>query len=70
MYVSDAAFGNLQIFDAEGQLLMHIGDRSEQDRPARYMLPSGIAVDQDGRIYMADEFFRRIDVFRTAELKP
>jgi DNA-binding beta-propeller fold protein YncE len=70
VYVSDAAFGNVQIFDAEGQLLMHIGERSERDQPARYMLPSGIAVDRDGRIYMADEFFRRVDVFRPAGLKP
>jgi hypothetical protein len=26
-------------------------------------------VDRDGRIYMADEFFRRIDVYRPAAMR-
>jgi hypothetical protein len=32
------------------------------------MLPSGIAVDLDGRIYMVDQFFRKVEVFRPASL--
>jgi hypothetical protein len=32
------------------------------------MLPSGIAVDVDGRIYMVDQFFRKVEVFRPADL--
>lgn len=70
IYVADAAFGNFQIFSAEGDLLMFVGDRAEQDGPARYMLPSGIYVDEDGRIYMVDQWFRKIDVFRPAGLTP
>jgi len=27
-------------------------------------------VDRDGRVYVADEFFRRVDVFRPVGLKP
>jgi DNA-binding beta-propeller fold protein YncE len=69
LYVSDAAFGNFQIFDGEGRLLMFVGNRAERDAPARYMLPAGIAVDLDGRVYMADQYFRKIDVFRPASLK-
>lgn len=69
VYVTDAAFGNFQIFTAEGELLMFIGDRGEQDMPGRYMLPSGIAVDEDGRIYFVDQWFRRIDVFRPYTMK-
>jgi sugar lactone lactonase YvrE len=34
------------------------------------MLPAGIAVDQDGRVYMADQFHRKVDVFRPASLAP
>lgn len=64
VYVVDAAFGNFQIFTAEGDLLMFIGERSERDGPARYMLPSGIYVDEDDRIYMVDQWFKKIDVFR------
>lgn len=64
VYVVDAAFGNFQIFNAEGDLLMFIGERSETDGPARYMLPSGIYVDEDGRVYMVDQWFKKIDVYR------
>ena len=40
----------------------------ERDGPGKYMLPSGIAVDEDGRVYMVDQWFRKIDVFRPASL--
>ena len=69
VYVVDTAFGNFQIFDPEGKLLLFIGSRSEQDGPAKYMLPSGIYVDEDGRIYMVDQWFRKVDIFRPAQLK-
>ena len=68
VYVVDAAFGNFQIFSADGDLLMFIGERSERDGPGRYMLPSGIYVDEDGRVYMVDQWFKKIDVFRPAAL--
>lgn len=64
IYVADSAFGNFQIFNAEGELLMFIGERSEQDGPGKYMLPSGIFVDEDGRIYFVDQWFKKVDVFR------
>jgi hypothetical protein len=32
------------------------------------MLPSGIYVDEDGRVYMVDQWFRKIDIFRPAQL--
>lgn len=70
IYVVDTAFGNFQIFSAEGELLMFVGSRSEQDGPARYMLPAGIYVDEDGRIYMVDQWFRKVDIFRPHSLKP
>ncbi len=70
VYVADAAFGNFQVFSADGDMLMFIGTRSEVDGPARYMLPSGIFVDEDGRIYFVDQWFRKIDVYRPVALKP
>jgi len=69
IYVVDTAFGNFQIFNPEGELLMFVGTRSEQDGPARYMLPAGIYVDEDGRIYMVDQWFRKVDIFRPYKLK-
>ena len=55
IYVSDAAHGNFQIFDAEGKLLLFIGNRSEKSERASYMLPAGIDVDEDGRVFMVDQ---------------
>lgn len=68
VYVSDAAHGNFQIFDPAGQLLLFVGDRSEQPDPATYMLPAGIDVDEDGRVYMVDQYFRKLDVYRPTAL--
>jgi sugar lactone lactonase YvrE len=70
IYVSDAAFGNMQLFTPDGDLLMFIGARSDRDEPARYTLLSGVGVDSDGRVYVCDEYFRRVDVFRPATMKP
>lgn len=69
VYVADAAFGNFQIFSPDGDLLMFIGQRSEINGPARYMLPSGIFVDEDGRIFMVDQWFHKVDVYRPYSLK-
>ena len=57
-------------FGASGQLLLFVGTRSETMEPARYMLPAGIGVDEDGRVYMVDQFFRKVDVFRPAGIGP
>ena len=64
----DSAFANLQIFNPDGDLLMFIGARSEDDGPARFLLPEGIAVDEDGRIYIVDQWYRKLEVFRPAAL--
>jgi DNA-binding beta-propeller fold protein YncE len=69
VYVTDSAFGNFQIFDPEGRLLLFVGSRSSSPGPAKYMLPAGIAIDEDGRIYMVDQFFRKVDIYRPAALR-
>ncbi len=69
VYVVDTAFGNVQLFSPKGQLLMHLGNRGSTDKPAKYMLPSGIAIDRmDGRVYVVDQFFRKVDVFKPTKL--
>lgn len=68
IYVSDAAFGNFQIFNQNGQLLMFVGQRDSEFKPGNYMLNSGIAVDEDGRVLMADQFFRKVDIYRPASV--
>ncbi len=68
IYIVDAGFGNFQIFNPEGQLLMFVGTRSSRGSRGEFMLPSGIDVDEDGRVYMVDQYLRKIDVFRPASL--
>jgi DNA-binding beta-propeller fold protein YncE len=68
VYVIDAAFGNFQIFNSKGELLLSVGNRSNTDGPAKFSLPSSIAVDDDGRVYVVDQYFRKVDVFRPAAL--
>ncbi len=69
VYVSDASHGNFQIFTPEGQLLLFIGGRSNTSEPAKYTLPAGIDVDEDGRVYMVGQFFRKVEIYRPAELE-
>ena len=69
IYVSDASHGNYQIFDNEGQLLLFVGSRSQSAQRASYMLPAGIDVDEDGRVYMIGQYFRKLDVFRPASMQ-
>jgi DNA-binding beta-propeller fold protein YncE len=68
IYVTDAAFGNFQIFNTKGQLLLYVGNRSQSNVPAKFMLPSGIDVDEDGRVLMADQYFKKIEIYRPARL--
>lgn len=67
VYVTDSSFANFQIFTGDGQLLLDVGGRGEDGGPGEFMLPAGIAVDPtDGRIYVVDQFFRKVEVFRPA----
>lgn len=68
LYVIDAAYGNFQIFNPEGELLMFVGERSDENRPGNFNLPSGITVDEDGRIYVVDQMFKKVEIFRPYKL--
>ena len=68
LYLVDSMPGNFQIFNPQGELLMYIGGASTQDGPARYSMLSGIDVDEDGRIYVVDQTFRKVEIFRPATL--
>ena len=50
--VSDWGAHNLKVFSMEGHLLTTIGQRGEG--PGKFRLPSGIDVDKEGRIVVAD----------------
>jgi DNA-binding beta-propeller fold protein YncE len=56
LYVVDALFGIVQVFDRQGRLLYYFGSEFE--------LPAGIYIDPRDRIYVADSYNRRVQVFR------
>lgn len=64
IYVADAGFNNVQIFNAKGELLMPMGKLSQDNSPGNYALIGAIAVDESNRLFVTDNFFKRIDVFR------
>jgi sugar lactone lactonase YvrE len=66
VFITDSAFGVVQIFDDLGRVLMDIGTRTSAPGPGNFMLPAGVATDIDGRIYAVDQYLRKVDVFREA----
>jgi DNA-binding beta-propeller fold protein YncE len=61
LYVVDANFESVQIFNADGQLLLDFG--TEGHNPGEFWLPAGISIDSHNRIWIADAYNRRIQVF-------
>lgn len=65
LFISDG-YGNARVhhFTAEGQLLASWG--ASGDGPGQFNVPHGIAVDRNGRVYVADRENSRIQVFTAA----
>ena len=61
IYLVDALFDAVQMFDREGRYLMVFGSGGRE--PGHFWLPSGLAIDGD-RIYVADSYNQRVQVFR------
>ena len=49
---------------------LFLGERGQSGYPGKYMLPAGIDVDSDGRVYVVDQFFRKVDVYRPVGAAP
>jgi DNA-binding beta-propeller fold protein YncE len=60
--VVDGLFDVVQIFDQQGQLLLHVGGGGADE--GRFWLPTGIAIDQQNRIYVADTYNQRVQIFQ------
>lgn len=67
IYVVDAHFENVQIFNDQGQLLLAWGE--EGRNVGEFILPAGIAIDSLDRIWIADAGNRRIQVFQYMKAK-
>lgn len=64
IYVADGSFNNVQIFSSTGQLLMPLGRLSNDPGPGNYALIAGVATDETRRLYVLDQYFKKIEVFR------
>ena len=58
----DNQFENIQVFDRGGRLLMAFGQGG--DRPGEFALPAGLTIDAQDRIWVADSYNRRVQVFQ------
>jgi hypothetical protein len=54
-------FDNVQIFDQEGRVLLHFGERGAG--PGQFWLPAGLCIVAGSRIYVADGYNQRVQVF-------
>jgi len=62
IYVGDRQFENVQVFNNDGEILMAWGQEGHDI--GQFWLPGGIYVDDhNDRIYVADSFNKRIQVF-------
>jgi DNA-binding beta-propeller fold protein YncE len=62
VYVTDAEFSNVQVFDAEGRTLAVFGTRGTE--PGQFSLITGICIDKQNHIFVADQWHARVQVFR------
>ncbi len=65
VFVTDAAFSNVQVFDAEGRLLMFFSSLGYGE--GQLLQPLGITATPQGDILVADRYNRRIQVFRVLD---
>ena len=63
LFVTEAVFGSIQIFNVQGEFLLGFG--SPGPGPGQFQLPGGLAF-WDNRVYVADAGNRRIQVFEYA----
>jgi len=61
LYVVDALFELVQIFNRQGQLLLAFGGRG--NGVGQFMLPRGVFVSAQDKVYVADTYNQRIQVF-------
>jgi hypothetical protein len=69
VYVSDAAFCNVQVFDEEGKLLIWIGGPGSS--PGQFQITEGVFIDAADRVFIVDQTNHRVQRFQyLAERKP
>lgn len=67
IYVVEAEWGLVQVFDRQGRLLYNFGNGTGF---GQFLLPTGLFIDRNDRVYLADSYNRRVQVFQYHGLKP
>ncbi len=62
VYVVDAAFNNVRIFQPGGELLLFFGEGG--NLPGQLWLPSSIHIDENDRIYVVSQYSWRVNVYQ------
>ena len=62
IYIVDALFHAVQIFNSKGDYLYTFGKKGKGQ--AEFWLPSGIFIDNNDKIYVADSYNSRIQIFQ------
>ncbi|MBT9171426.1 MAG: hypothetical protein DDT18_01802 [Actinobacteria bacterium] len=62
IYLTDTLFNSVQIFDKSGQALLVFGRQGMNS--GEFSLPAGISISRDDKIYVADSYNMRVQVFR------
>jgi DNA-binding beta-propeller fold protein YncE len=68
IYVADALFNTIQVFDSEGTFLYNFGKQGHDK--GDFWIPAGICVDSRDYIYVADSYNGRIQVFERKSIHP
>jgi DNA-binding beta-propeller fold protein YncE len=62
VYVTDAAFNNVQIFDPTGRLLLFFGGIG--NGPGRMWLPAGMHITADDQVYVVSQYNWRVNIYQ------
>jgi sugar lactone lactonase YvrE len=63
LWVLDTFGQMLHKFDQNNQLLFTIGQQPEDSDPGRFDNPGGFAIDQEDRVWVVDQWNKRIQIF-------
>jgi DNA-binding beta-propeller fold protein YncE len=66
IYVVDGELGLVQVFDRMGRLLYRFGNGTNF---GQFLLPAGLFIDRNDRVYLADSYNRRVLVFQYRALQ-
>ncbi|QOY54445.1 SMP-30/gluconolactonase/LRE family protein [Candidatus Sulfurimonas marisnigri] len=63
IYVADSAFNNVQVFNQEGEIMTYFGHAGFVE-PATFRLISGMYIDENDKLIIADGFSGRVQSFQ------